>query len=63
MDCLKARAMGMYHSVCRTCTEELITDSVTDARQHTRAHQEQGHEAEFIDIAFADDSPTVDADA
>lgn len=55
--------MGMYHSVCRTCTEELITDSVTDARQHTRAHQEQGHDAEFIDIAFARNTVAVDADA
>lgn len=44
--------MGKYHSVCRTCTEELVTDSVTDARQHTRSHQEQGHDAEFVDVAL-----------
>lgn len=55
--------MGMYHSVCRTCTEELVTDSVTDARQHTRAHQERGHEAEFIDIAYVEESAVADADA
>ncbi len=55
--------MGMYHSVCRTCTEELVTDSVTDARQHTRAHQERGHDAEFVDITAAQDSIVVEADA
>lgn len=55
--------MGLYHSVCRTCTEELITDSVTDARQHTRAHQERGHAAEFVDITVSRDSLVADADA
>lgn len=53
--------MGKYHSVCRTCREELVTDSVTDARQHTREHREQGHEAEFVDTAM-EDPPTAGDD-
>lgn len=43
--------MGVYHSVCRTCEDELVTTSVTDARQYTRAHRERGHDATVSELA------------
>lgn len=45
--------MGVYHSVCRTCVDELLTTSVTDARQHTREHLERGHEASYRELSLA----------
>lgn len=45
--------MGVYHSVCRTCADELLTESVTDARQHTRAHLERGHHASYRELSLA----------
>lgn len=45
--------MGVYLSVCRTCPDELLTESVTDARQHTREHAQQGHDATYRPLRLA----------
>lgn len=45
--------MGVYLSVCRTCPDELLTESVTDARQHTREHVQRGHDATYRALRLA----------
>lgn len=45
--------MGVYHSVCRSCADELLTASVTDARQHTREHLDRGHHASYRELSLA----------
>lgn len=45
--------MGVYLSVCRTCSDERLTGSVTEARQHTREHAQQGHDATYRALRLA----------
>lgn len=45
--------MGVYHSVCRSCADEVLTASVTDARQHTRRHLDRGHDAVYRELTLA----------
>lgn len=49
-----ARRMGSYRAVCDTCGDELVTESVTDARQYTRAHRGRGHRAAVYEQSVVD---------